>query len=733
MKSPVPLGPSASAGSDARALREGRHPDPFGWLGPHAHGGRWEYRLAAPGAGAAALVSVQDVVLAEAEAVDEGIFVATLDRKLEAYRWRIDGPGGTERLADPYMFGTLLDERELDAFREGALDEPAAVLGAHAMAVDGIDGVRFAVWAPQAQRVSVVGDFNRWNGRRHPMRRRHPAGVWEIFIPGVAAGARYKFELLDADGKLLPLKADPFARQAELPPASASIVAQPLTFNWHDASWLVHRAATRMDAAPLSIYEVHAPSWQWSEAGQPLDWDGLAARLIPYVQTQGFTHIELLPVSEHPFGGSWGYQPLGLYAPTARMGTPEAFARFVDSCHVAGVGVIVDWVSAHFPDDPHGLQRFDGSALYEHADPREGVHKDWDTLIYNHGRREVINYLIGSALEWVRRFHVDGLRVDAVASMLYRDYSRAHGEWIPNALGGRENLEAVAFLRELNDRICAQSPGVMVIAEESTAWPGITRATGEGGLGFTHKWNMGWMHDTLQYMQRDPIHRRHHHGALTFGISYAWTERYVLPLSHDEVVHGKGSLLSRMPGDRWQQFANLRACFGFMWAHPGKKLLFMGGEFAQWREWDHDRPLDWHVLDDPAHRGMQRLVADLNRTLLEQPALHGQDRQPEGFSWVVADDAERSVYAFLRHAPGAAPVLAVCNFTPVPRHDYRVGVPVAGAWRELCNTDSAYYGGSNLGNGGHLATQPVASHGHAQSLSLLLPPLATLLLCPEAL
>ena len=732
MSPPVPFVPIADAGSDARALCDGRHPDPFGWLGPHAQGTRWHCRLVAPGATAAALVTVSDALLAEADAVDEGVFIVTLDRPPQAYRWRIAWPEGKELVADPYMFGPLLEERDLQAFGEGNLDEPAAVLGAHPMDIDGIDGVRFAVWAPNALRVSVVGDFNRWDGRRHPMRLRHTAGVWEIFIPGVAAGARYKFELLGADGNLLPLKADPFARQAELPPSSASIVADTLAFNWHDASWLEHRATTRMDAAPLSIYEMHASSWQWNEAGQPLDWDALATRLIPYVQTQGFTHIELLPVSEHPFGGSWGYQPLGLYAPTARMGTPAAFARFVDSCHVAGVGVIVDWVSAHFPDDAHGLQRFDGTALYEHADPREGVHQDWDTLIYNHGRREVSNYLIGSALEWVRRFHVDGLRVDAVASMLYRDYSRAHGEWVPNALGGRENLEAVAFLRELNDKVSASAPGVMVIAEESTAWPGITRATGEGGLGFTHKWNMGWMHDTLQYMQRDPIHRRHHHGALTFGTSYAWTERYVLPLSHDEVVHGKGSLLSRMPGDRWQQFANLRACFGFMWAHPGKKLLFMGGEFAQWREWNHDRPLDWNVLDDPAHRGVQRLVADLNRTLLEQPALHGQDRQPEGFSWVVTDDAERSVYAFLRYAPNAAPVLAVCNFTPVPRHDYRVGVPAAGAWRELCNSDSAYYGGSNLGNGGVLATQPLASHGHGQSLSLVLPPLATLLLCAEA-
>ena len=723
--------PDVRSELDVRALREGRHSDPFAWLGPHRQGRRWEVRLFAPGAEHAELIDADGAVLVHAVALGEGAFVGMLDRRPRTYRWRITWAERCEASADPYMFGPLLDERDLAAFHEGSLSCPADVLGAHAMSIGGIAGVRFAVWAPNAQRVSVAGDFNGWDGRRHPMRLRHSAGVWEIFIPDVGAGAHYKFELLGMHGELLPLKADPFARQAECPPASASVVAAPLDIRWHDAHWLAHRASMGMDSATLSIYEVHAPSWQWDETGRPLDWDALSSRLIPYVQALGFSHIELLPVSEHPFGGSWGYQPLGLYAPTARLGTPAAFARFVDSCHVAGIGVIVDWVSAHFPNDAHGLQRFDGTALYEHADPREGVHRDWDTLIYNHGRREVGNYLIGSALEWVQRFHIDGLRVDAVASMLYRDYSRADGEWLPNVHGGRENLEAVAFLRELNDRISGLGTGVMVIAEESTSWPGVTQATGSGGLGFTHKWNMGWMHDTLQYIQRDPLHRRHHYGALIFGTVYAWSERFVLPLSHDEVVHGKGSLLARMPGDRWQQFANLRVYLGFMWAHPGKKLLFMGGEFAQWREWNHDRPLDWNLLDDPAHQGVQRLVADLNRLLLEQPALHRLDRQPEGFSWVVADDPEHSVYAFLRHADDAPPVLAVCNFTPIPRHDYRLGVPVPGAWRELCNSDSAYYGGSNLGNGGWVQAQAIASHGYENSLSLLLPPLAILLLRPE--
>jgi 1,4-alpha-glucan branching enzyme len=479
----------------------------------------------------------------------------------------------------------------------------------------------------------------------------------------------------------------------------------------------------------MSIYEVHAPSWHHDEHGG-LDWFGLAATLVPYAQNQGFTHIELLPVSEHPFGGSWGYQPVGLYAPTARLGPPEGFAHFVDSCHVAGIGVIVDWVSAHFPDDAHGLRQFDGTALYEHADPREGFHRDWQTSIYNYGRNEVRSYLIGSALDWIERFHIDGLRVDAVASMLYRDYSRAPGEWIPNAHGGRENLEAAGFLRELNETLLREAPGVMVIAEESTAWPGVSAPVDQGGLGFSHKWNMGWMHDTLGFMQRDPVYRKYHAHDLTFGLTYAWSERFILPLSHDEVVHGKGSLISRMPGDRWQQFANLRAYFGFMWAHPGKKLLFMGGELAQWREWNHDEPLHWHLLSDSSHRGVFQLVGDLNRLLHEEPALHRADDQPCGFQWVFFD-VEQAVYAFLRKADDASPVLVICNFTPEPHLGYRVGVPHAGKWREICNTDSAFYGGSNLGNAGLATTEHVPIHGHDQSLQLTLPPLATVFLRPE--
>jgi 1,4-alpha-glucan branching enzyme len=721
-----------SADDDAlEQIAHGLSNDPFAWLGPHESGQEWLARIVAPGAQGVELTSPTGALLAKAEATaHEGLYIARLKAEPDDYRWRIEWPEWTEIGADAYAFGPLLAETDLEAFRDGHLRHPAEVFGAHPLTFGDISGVCFALWAPTATRVSVVGDFNRWDGRRHPMRLRHTAGVWEIFIPGVGVGDRYKFELLDASRILLPLRADPFARRSELPPATASVVMADEPFLWHDTHWLARRAAHVVDDVPVSIYEVHAPSWQRGEDGQPLDWDGLAGTLIPYVQAQGFTHIELLPVSEHPFGGSWGYQPVGLYAPTARMGSPEALARFVDSCHVAGVGVIFDWVCAHFPDDPHGLRLFDGTALYEHADPREGFHQDWHTSIYNFGRSEVRNYLIGSALEWVERFHIDGLRVDAVASMLYRDYSRAAGEWIPNAHGGRENLEAVAFVRELNEVLAHNTAGVMVIAEESTAWQGVSAPVAQGGLGFSHKWNMGWMHDTLNYMQRDPIHRKHHQGELTFGLAYAWSERFILPLSHDEVVHGKGSLLSRMPGDPWQRFASLRAYFGFMWAHPGKKLLFMGGEFAQWREWDHDRPLDWFLLDDPAHRGVQQLMADLNRLLHEEAALHRDDHHPRGFAW-VACDAEHSVYAFMRYAADACPILAVCNFTPEPRRNYRVGVPHGGDWREVCNTDSAYYGGSNLGNGGLLAAEPVESHGHACSLRLTLPPLATLLLRPD--
>ncbi len=621
----------------------------------------------------------------------------------------------------------LLDDTLLQQLHEGSADAMRA-LGAVPLKFHGVDGVRFAVWAPNARHVAVVGDFNNWDGERHPMRLRASAGVWECFIAHVRAGERYKFRITAADGQVLPDKADPMARWAELAPATASRIPDATPFAWHDADWMAQRAHWRQ--APLSIYEVHAPSWQRDEHGAALDWQALGDRLIPHVQTLGFTHVELLPISEHPFGGSWGYQPLGLFAPTARHGTPAEFARFVDRCHQAGIGVIVDWVGAHFPDDGHGLQRFDGTALYEHADPREGFHADWHTLIYNYGRHEVGAYLLGSVLEWVERFHLDGVRVDAVASMLYRDYSRRDGEWIPNEHGGRENLQAVAFLQHMNGTLRARHPDVMLIAEESTAWPGVTIAPEHGGLGFTHKWNMGWMHDTLGYMQRDPAHRRWHHGEMTFGLVYAFSERYVLPLSHDEVVHGKGSMLQRMPGDDWQRFAQLRAYYAFMWAHPGSKLLFMGSEFGQAGEWRHDHAVDWDEAGQPLNQGLMRLMGDLNRQLRTQPALHRDEQNEQGFRWSIGDDADNSVFAFVRHDPAgiAAPVLVISNLTPVVRHAYGVGVPQAGMWQELLNTDSGWYGGGNVGNGGAVATRPVPLHGQPQSLTLTLPPLATLYL-----
>ncbi len=615
----------------------------------------------------------------------------------------------------------MLGELDLHLFNEGRHFELAQSFGAQAMTFEGVQGVGFSVWAPNARRVAVVGDL---------MRLRYPAGVWEIFVPRVVPGARYKFDLVGPGGVCLPQKADPLAKQSEAPPATASVVASPAEWKWHDDDWMKVRARRQAPDAPMSTYEVHLGSWM--RPGKTLQWDEAADRLIPYLADMGFTHLELLPITEHPFGGSWGYQPLGLFSPTGRYGTPEGFKRFVDRLHGAGIGLILDWVPGHFPTDAHGLARFDGTALYEHLDPREGFHRDWNTYIYNFGRREVQGFLIASALHWLEHFHVDGLRVDAVASMLYRDYSREPGEWIPNIYGGREHLEAIDFLRHLNAVVGERCAGAVMIAEESTAWPGVTQPVSDLGLGFSYKWNMGWMHDTLRYMANDPIHRAYHHDDLTFGLLYAFSERFVLPLSHDEVVHGKRSLLGRMPGDRWQKFANLRAYFGFMWAHPGKKLLFMGDEIAQEREWNHDGEVDWFLLSDPNHAGIQRLVRDLNGLYQREPALHVRDSRPEGFRWIIGDDRANSVFAFLRQ--GAAddrPILVVSNMTPVPRWNYRIGVPQAGLWREIANTDSRFYGGSDVGNSGTVGTAMVPMHGETQSLELTLPPLATIMLSPE--
>jgi 1,4-alpha-glucan branching enzyme len=598
------------------------------------------------------------------------------------------------------------------------------------MTIEGVSGVRFAVWAPNARRVSVVGDFNSWDGRRNPMRLRREAGIWELFIPRLGPGERYKFEVIGPHGQLLPQKADPVARASEAAPGSASIVARSEPFPWTDGSWMNARAARQTENAPISVYEVHAGSWLRleKEGNRSLYWTELADRLIPYVSELGFTHIELLPITEYPFGGSWGYQPLGLFAPTGRYGTPEDFAEFVNRCHEAGLGIILDWVPAHFPTDVWGLAQFDGTALYEHQDPREGFHQDWNTLIYNLGRNEVKGFLIASALHWIERFHVDALRVDAVASMLYRDYSRRAGEWVPNKCGGRENLESIEFFKHLNSIIAHRCHGAITIAEESTAFPGVTKPAEEGGLGFTLKWNMGWMHDTLHYMEQDPIYRSYNHGAFTFGMVYAYSERFVLPLSHDEVVHGKGSLIRKMPGDQWQRFANLRAYFGFMWAHPGKKLLFMGGEIAQEREWNHDASVAWELLNNPLHSGIQRLVRDLNRIYATEPALHGTDTAPECFEWAVVDDHVNSVFAMLRVArDGGSIILAVSNMTPVPRIGYRIGVPRTGLWHEILNTDAEIYGGSNMGNGGPQHTENISAHRHSISLALTIPPLSTLL------
>ena len=714
------------------ALLEGRHGDAFGVLGRQQDGGRALLRTLQPGATAVEALWPDGSVQPLERIADAGLFAAMLsDRHAAApYRLRVHWPDAVQEVADPYAFGPQLDDATLARISAGRELALADHLGANPVEVEGVAGTRFAVWAPQASWVGVVGDFNQWDGRRHPMRLRHGAGVWEIFVPGVGPGDRYKFALRDARGHLLPFKADPVARQAELPPATASVVAPPLRHAWTDQAWMAGRGARQSARSPLSIYEVHAASWMHDAAGQPLDWDALGDRLLPYVADMGFTHLELLPVTEHPFSGSWGYQPLGLFAPTARHGSPAQFARFVDRCHGEGIGVVLDWVPAHFPTDAHGLARFDGSALYEHADPREGFHHDWNTLIYNHGRNEVRGFLVASALEWLRRFHVDALRVDAVASMLYRDYSRRPGEWVPNVHGGRENYESIAFLKDLNEAVHVHAPGAVTMAEESTAWPGVTAPVAQGGLGFDYKWNMGWMHDTLDYFAHDPVHRRFHHDALTFGLLYAFSERFVLPLSHDEVVHGKRSLLGRMPGDDWQRFANLRACYAFMWAHPGKKLLFMGGELAQPGEWNHQQALPWDLLDEPAHRGVQRLVRDLNRLHREVPALHERDAEAAGFSWAVGDDRAQSVYAWLRR--DGLPLLAVANLTPLPRHGYRIGVPCGGHWRERLNSDASVYGGSGMGNGGGVRAEAIACHGEAWSVSLVLPPLAVLFLEPAA-
>jgi 1,4-alpha-glucan branching enzyme len=710
----------------AWAIAEGRHGDPFAVLGPHQQGKSWVVTAFVPGAERLSVLpgKAGKAIPCDAEWGIPGLFTAVLPKK-SAYRLRAEGHGTAWEFHDPFAFGPVLGEMDEYLFSEGTHKRLWNVLGAHLITHEDVAGVHFAVWAPNAERVSVVGDFNIWDGRRHPMRRRGATGVWEIFVPGLAEGATYKYEIRGPGGQLLPLKADPLGFGSEHPPANASVV-RPITGAWDDASWMAARQAHQNVDAPVSIYEVHLGSWKRAPGDRMLSYLELADQLVSYAADMGFTHIELLPVSEFPFDGSWGYQPVGLFAPTVRHGTPAEFRAFVDAAHRRGLGIILDWVPGHFPTDAHGLGRFDGTPLYEHADPREGFHQDWNTLIYNYGRTEVQNFLVSNALYWLEEYHIDGLRVDAVASMLYRDYSRQDGQWIPNRDGGRENYEAIAMLRTMNVAAYGEVPGIMTVAEESTAFPGVSRPVDHGGLGFGFKWNMGWMNDTLSYMGREPIHRRFHHHQMTFGLHYAWSENYILPISHDEVVHGKGSMLGKMPGDAWQKFANLRAYYGFMWGHPGKKLLFMGQEFAQGAEWNHSQSLDWHQLDIAEHRGVQALVRDLNRLYRATPALHVNDTRPDGFQWIESNDAEASVYAWVRKGrPGDAPVVCVINMTPVERQ-YRLGLPAPGRWEEILNTDAEVYGGTGKGNAGGITSESTAWHGQPQSALVTLPALSAI-------
>jgi 1,4-alpha-glucan branching enzyme len=621
-------------------------------------------------------------------------------------------------------FEPTIGELDLYLLGEGRHEQLYERLGAHVVEHEGTRGTAFAVWAPAAREVAVVGDFNSWDGRDHAMRPLQGSGIWELFVPGVESGVCYKFAIVGADGELR-LKADPYAQQTEVPPKTASVVFER-HHRWgrSERDWLTRRGSGEPLCEPMSIYEVHLGSWRRGDGDRCLTYSELATQLGDYAVDMGFTHIELLPVMAHPFSGSWGYQVTGYYAPTPRFGAPDDLRRFVESLHQRGIGVILDWVPAHFPRDEFALAQFDGTALYEHLDPRRGAHPDWGTLVFNYGRHEVRNFLISNALFWLREYHIDGIRVDAVASMLYLDYSRREGEWVPNQFGGREDLEAVAFLKELNEVVYGRKPGIMSVAEESTAWPGVSRPTYLGGLGFGFKWNMGWMHDTLSYFQQDPIYRRYHHHELTFSLMYAFSENFILPLSHDEVVHGKGSLYGKMPGDRWQKLANLRALYGFMWSHPGKKLLFMGSEFAQQGEWSHERSLDWHLLEQPEHAGMQALVRDLNRAYRSEPALWELDGDPSGFWWLEANDADNNVLAFGRAGTERVAVV-VCNLSPVPRYGYRLGLPRAGHWQEVINTDSTYYGGSDIGNLGGVEAEPIPWHEQSMSAEVTLPPLAT--------
>jgi 1,4-alpha-glucan branching enzyme len=718
---------------EIESIVQGHHGDPFKVLGPHSAIKNWVVRTWQPQADTVELLDTNDGLLIKMKRVHKaGLFEARLPLPIVAYRLGLTENGHRHIIDDAYRFGSPLGAVDHHLMREGKQRNLADKLGAHVIEIDGVKGVHFAVWAPNASRVSVIGSFNGWDGCHHPMRLHPTAGVWDIFIPGLASGEYYKYQILDTNGHFLRLKADPFAQHMELAPGNASIVYDHHNdYDWQDSQWLAERASNNSLESPMAIYEVHLGSWlRQIDDNQLLSYRELATSLVDYVKEMGFTHIELLPITEYPFDGSWGYQPVGLFAPTARFGEPQDFKFFVDSCHQKGIGVIIDWVPAHFPRDDFGLGQFDGSHLYEHADPRQGAHPDWGTLIFNFGRAEVVNYLIANALFWVETYHIDALRVDAVASMLYLDYSREDGEWLPNEHGGNENLEAVAFLRLMNEQVHAA--GAITMAEESTAWPGVSHPLHKGGLGFSYKWNMGWMNDTLSYFAEEPIHRRHHHDKITFALHYAFSENFILPLSHDEVVHGKGSMIERMPGDHWQSFANLRLYYTFMYAHPGKKLLFMGCEFAQRREWNHDISLDWHLLAEPAHAGVQQLVKDLNHFYRDCQALYEIDFSAEGFEWIDHSDSEQGVIAFIRRGLNREQlIIAVCNMTPVIRENYRIGVPRAGCYQEKINSDASLYGGSGVGNLDRVQSEPISTHGRTHSLNLILPPLATLILTVE--
>ncbi|MGH7120302.1 MAG: 1,4-alpha-glucan branching protein GlgB [Acetobacteraceae bacterium] len=717
---------------DVAAILGARHGDPFAVLGPHAT--QWGLAVCAfvPGAEEVSVLAEDGRPAIKLEERDrEGFFEALLPDERAPFAYTLEAVKGANvwRFKDPYAFKPVLGQVDDYLLVEGTHRELYARLGAHPMRHEGASGVHFAVWAPDAQRVSVVGDFNFWDGRRHQMRKRVDSGLWEIFAPDIDEGAVYKYEIIGSGGSLQPLKADPFGFGAELRPSTASVVVRTDNFTWGDAQHMAARGAVDPRRSPMTIYEVHLGSWRRAEGNRFLTYDELADQLVPYAVEMGFTHLELMPVSEHPLDASWGYQPIGLFAPTRRFGAPAGFAQFVDRAHQSGLAVILDWVPAHFPTDQHGLVRFDGTTLYEHPDRRRGFHPDWNTAIYDFGRREVANVLAASALYWLDRYHVDGLRVDAVASMLYLDYSRRPGEWAPNPDGSNDNRDAIAFLRRFNELVYGLHPGGMTIAEESTAWSGVSRPVYAGGLGFGFKWNMGWMHDTLAYLGREAVHRRWHHHEMTFGLLYAFAENFVLPISHDEVVHGKGTVIGRVKGDEWQRFATVRAYYGFMWGHPGKKLLFMGQEFGQTEEWNFAQSLDWHLLEYDFHRGLRDYVRDLNRLCRSEGALYRRDCEAEGFRWIVADDADQSVYAWLRFGgAGDPPVAVVCNFTPVPRAGYRIGLPRPGLWREILNSDARGYGGSGTGNEGAVMASEVPAHGFEASAAMTLPPLATLYL-----